>query len=238
MHAYSPILVPVVALVAWTILVMLWMFVARLRELPARSASRSAMIPRGARGVDLEGRRRRRRPVEIAQLQPSDGAADALLRDRADPRLDEFRRRHQLLAGVGLCRLPHPPQHGPGTVNVVLYRFACFALASFCLLGLTAHAGLRILHDCGIYRLKAGGELDVGRPAELADRLDPLQPIAAVGERLRIAREGRRVAADIRDPPRPLKRRAPATCSAAPARGGSRMTASNRFSSSGSSGRR
>ena len=29
---YSPILAPVVALVAWTLVVMLWMFVSRLRE--------------------------------------------------------------------------------------------------------------------------------------------------------------------------------------------------------------
>jgi hypothetical protein len=36
------------------------------------------------------------------------------------------------------------------TVNVVAYRFAIFALASLCLLGMTIHAGLRILHDCGI----------------------------------------------------------------------------------------
>ena len=47
---------------------------------------------------------------------------------------------------------------------------------------------------------EGGGQLDVGRPAELADRLDPVEPVAAVGQRLRIAREGRRVAADIGDP--------------------------------------
>ena len=36
------------------------------------------------------------------------------------------------------------------TVNVVRFRLAVFALASLCLLGLTVHAGFRILHDCGI----------------------------------------------------------------------------------------
>jgi hypothetical protein len=36
------------------------------------------------------------------------------------------------------------------TVNVVAIRFPLFALATFCLLGLTVHAGARILHDCGI----------------------------------------------------------------------------------------
>jgi hypothetical protein len=36
-----------------------------------------------------------------------------------------------------------------GTVNVVRYRLTLFSLASLCLLGLTVHAGARILHDCG-----------------------------------------------------------------------------------------
>jgi len=36
------------------------------------------------------------------------------------------------------------------TVNVVRFRLAVFALASFCLLGLTVHAGFRILHECGL----------------------------------------------------------------------------------------
>jgi hypothetical protein len=36
------------------------------------------------------------------------------------------------------------------TANIILYRFTVFTLASLCLLGLTVHAGARILHDCGI----------------------------------------------------------------------------------------
>jgi hypothetical protein len=36
------------------------------------------------------------------------------------------------------------------TINVVAIRFPIFLLASLCLIGLTTHAGLRILHDCGI----------------------------------------------------------------------------------------
>jgi hypothetical protein len=35
-------------------------------------------------------------------------------------------------------------------VNIVAIRFSIFALATVCLLGLTVHAGVRILHDCGI----------------------------------------------------------------------------------------
>ena len=36
------------------------------------------------------------------------------------------------------------------TVNIVAIRFPIFFLASLCLLGLTVHAGARVLHDCGI----------------------------------------------------------------------------------------
>ena len=34
------------------------------------------------------------------------------------------------------------------TINIVPIRFTIFFLATFCLLSLTVHAGLRILHDC------------------------------------------------------------------------------------------
>src|SRR3954451_9378279 len=53
MH-YSPILAPVVALVAWTLLVMLWMLVSRFSEF-RRLGITPEKIPDGARGVDLEG---------------------------------------------------------------------------------------------------------------------------------------------------------------------------------------
>jgi hypothetical protein len=36
------------------------------------------------------------------------------------------------------------------TINIVAIRFTIFLLASLCLIGLTTHAGLMILHDCGI----------------------------------------------------------------------------------------
>ncbi len=52
---YSPILVPVVALVAWTLLVMLWMLVARMGEF-RRLGVNFSNIPDGSRGVDMEGK--------------------------------------------------------------------------------------------------------------------------------------------------------------------------------------
>src|SRR5438309_11349246 len=52
---------------------------------------------------------------------------------------------------------------------------------------------------------EAGGKLDVGRPAKLPDGLDPQQSVAAIDQGPGVAREGRRVAADVGDP---LDRRA------------------------------
>ena len=70
------------------------------------------------------------------------------------------------------------------TINVVTWRFLVFTLASFCLLGLTTHAGLPS-STCGL-SAEARRKLDMGRPAELADRPDPVERIAAVGQHLGI----------------------------------------------------
>jgi hypothetical protein len=35
-------------------------------------------------------------------------------------------------------------------INIVAMRLLFFTLATLCLIGLTTHAALRILHDCGI----------------------------------------------------------------------------------------
>ena len=51
---YSPILGPVVALVAWTLVMLLWMAIAR-RTAFAKLGINSSTIPRGSRGVTLEG---------------------------------------------------------------------------------------------------------------------------------------------------------------------------------------
>ena len=149
MHAYSPILVPVVALVAWSILVMLWMFAARFAAFKKIGIT-LANAPRGGRGVDLEGR------VDAADQwkshnynhlmeQPTLFYAIALTLA-----LMSFGGgiNYWLAWGYVAFRILHSIVQSK--VYVVLYRFLFFALASFCLIGLTVHAGFRILHDCGI----------------------------------------------------------------------------------------
>ena len=52
---YSPLLAPVVALVAWTLVVMAWMAVTRFAAFRKMGIT-LGNIPAGSRGVDLEGK--------------------------------------------------------------------------------------------------------------------------------------------------------------------------------------
>src|SRR5829696_3446144 len=146
---YSPILGPVVALVAWTLVMLLWMAIAR-RTAFAKLGINWSTIPRGSRGVNLEGKA----PDETQwpshnynhlMEQPTIFYAIALTLALMD-----------FGGGINLWlawayvggRVVHSIVQC--TVNIVAIRFALFALASLCLLGLVVHAGARILHDCGI----------------------------------------------------------------------------------------
>src|SRR3954451_1018631 len=146
MH-YSPIVAPVVALVAWTLVVMLWMFVARFGAF-RKVGITLANAPRGGRGVDLEGR------VDAADQWKSHNYNHLM----EQPTIFYAIALTLALLGMGGginywlawgyvgFRVIHSLVQG--TVNVVRFRLALFGLASLCLLGLTVHAGARILHDC------------------------------------------------------------------------------------------
>jgi len=144
MHS-SPLLGPVVALVAWSIVVMIWMAVARFREFKRLGISRSS-IPNGARGSDLEGRAEPRAQWKAHNYmhlmeQPTIFYAIvfALILMGFDAPINVW----LAWTYVGL-RIVHSIFQS--TVNVVRYRMILFALSSFCLLGLTVHAALRLMH--------------------------------------------------------------------------------------------
>jgi hypothetical protein len=144
---YSPILAPVVALVAWTLLVMLWMLVSRFREF-RRLGITPEKIPNGARGVDLEGTAQpavqwKSHNYNHLMEQPTLFYAIALT--LALMGMGGGINYWLAWGYVGLRAVHSLIQC---TANVVRYRLAVFALASVCLLGLTVHAGARILHDC------------------------------------------------------------------------------------------
>jgi hypothetical protein len=146
---YSPILIPVIALVAWTLIVMLWMMVSRRRAF-AQLGINWGNIPRGSRGKDLDGR-----APDEAQW-PSHNYNHLM----EQPTIFYAIALTLALMGMGSginywlawgyvgFRVAHSIVQC--TVNIVAVRFALFALASLCLFGLTIHAVARILQDCGI----------------------------------------------------------------------------------------
>jgi hypothetical protein len=150
MHAYSPILAPVVALVAWTILMCLWMMVARFNHFRKIGVT-LGKIPRGSRGANLDA------SPDAAEAQWKSHNYNHLMEQPTIFYAVALSLAMMNFGGginywlawgyVGL-RIVHSLIQA--TVNVVLYRFTIFALATFCLVGLTVHAGFRILHDCGV----------------------------------------------------------------------------------------
>ena len=146
---YSPILAPVVALVAWTLVMMAWMAVTRFAAFKQMGINLDN-IPAGSRGANMECKA----PVEVMWKahnythlleQPNIFYAIAITLALMD-----FGGGINLWlawAYVGL-RIVHSLIQA--TVNIVKFRFPVFALASLCLLGMTLHAGLKLLHDCGL----------------------------------------------------------------------------------------
>jgi hypothetical protein len=148
MH-YSPILAPVVALVAWSLIMLGWLAIARRRAFAQMGISWST-IPRGSRGANLDGR-----APDGAQwpshnynhLMEQPTLFYAICLTLAFMSFGGGINYWLAWGYVGL-RVVHSIVQS--TVNIVAIRFSIFALATFCLLGLTVHAGLRILHDCGV----------------------------------------------------------------------------------------
>src|SRR5918993_1161401 len=136
---YSPILVPVVALVAWSLIIFVWMLIARGAAFRRMGVTLSN-IPRGSRGTNLDGRGEdeaqwkshnynhlMEQPtlfyaiaITLALMGMGDGINTWLAWGYVG-----FRVAHSLIQ----C-----------TSNIVQIRFPLFALASLCLLGLTVHA--------------------------------------------------------------------------------------------------
>ena len=146
---YSPILIPVVALVAWTLLIMLWMLVTRLGEFK-RLGVTLTNIPDGSRGVDLEGKADAKAQWKSHNYnhlmeQPTIFYAIAITLALMD---FGGGLNYWLAWGYVGFRVVHSLIQC--TVNTVRYRLALFSLASLCLVGLTVHAAARVLHDCGL----------------------------------------------------------------------------------------
>jgi hypothetical protein len=142
---HSQILAPVVALVAWTLVMMLWLYATRFPAMRRAGLSMKGRV--GTRGGALDGvvedqvqwkahnyNHLMEQPtlfyaiaISLALL----GAGDVWINVSLAWAYVGFRILHSLVQA---------------TVNVVIWRFIFFALASFCLIGLTVHAATRVLH--------------------------------------------------------------------------------------------
>ena len=146
---YSPILAPVVALVAWSLVVMVWMVVTRAAAMRKAGISLDK-VPPGGRGHQLDGvipdqTQWKSHNYTHLMEQPTLFYAIAI----ALALMDFGGGINYWLAWayVGLRVLHSIVQ---GTVNRLTLRTPLFALSSLCLLALTIHAALRIAHDCGL----------------------------------------------------------------------------------------
>ena len=135
----SPLLGPVVALVAWSIVMLFWLAIARAPQLRGRK------ISDGARGADLEREQpgRTHWPAHNYQHlmeQPTIFYAIvfALILMGFDAPINVY-----LAWGYVGFRILHSIFQA--TVNVVPVRFLLFLAATICLIGLTTHAALRLI---------------------------------------------------------------------------------------------
>lgn len=135
----SPLLGPVVALVAWSIVMLIWLAIARAPYVRGR-------LPNGARGADVE----REHPGQAnwpahnyqhLMEQPTIFYAIvfALILMGFDAPINVY-----LAWGYVGLRIVHSIVQA--TVNVVRIRFLIFLLATVCLVGLTTHAALELIH--------------------------------------------------------------------------------------------
>src|SRR3954464_12299324 len=145
---YSPILAPIVALVAWTLIMMAWMYAVRFPAMARKGISLKGRV--GSKGGDLDGvvePNVQWKAHNYAHLMEQPTLFYAIALTLALMGFGGGINYWLAWAYVGL-RLLHSLIQA--TVNVVTYRFIVFTVASICLLGLAVHAGVRILHDCGI----------------------------------------------------------------------------------------
>ena len=136
----SPLLAPVVVLVAWSIVMFFWLAIARAPQLRGRK------IPDGARGADIERADpgRSNWPAHNYQHlmeQPTIFYAIvfALILMGFDAPINVY-----LAWGYVGFRILHSIFQA--TINVVPVRFLLFLVSTLCLIGLTTHAAIFLLH--------------------------------------------------------------------------------------------
>ena len=141
MHV-SPLLGPVVALVAWSLVMYVWLYVARIGAM--RRAGISAKGMRGTRGLDGIIPDEANWPAHnYSHLMEQPTIFYAIVLALVLMRFDHPINLYLAWAYVAL-RVVHSLIQA--TVNIVTIRFAVFTLSSLCLIGLTMHAAIYLIH--------------------------------------------------------------------------------------------
>ncbi len=136
---HSPLLGPIVALVAWSLVMLIWLSIARAPYVRGH-------VPDGSRGADVE-RAHPGKPnwpahnYQHLMEQPTLFYAIvlALVLMGFDAAINVY-----LAWGYVVFRILHSIVQA--TVNIVRIRFTLFALSSLCLIGLTTHAAIYLIH--------------------------------------------------------------------------------------------
>ena len=141
---YSPLLGPVVALVAWTLVMLFWL--AIVRGLAAKRAGINLTAKRGGRGQQLEGvlPDQANWPAHnymhlMEQPTIFYAIVFALILMDFDASINVW-----LAWGYVAFRVLHSLVQA--TFNDVRVRFSLFLLSTLCLTSLTVHAALRLWH--------------------------------------------------------------------------------------------
>ena len=143
MH-HSPLIAPIVALVAWSLVMSIWMYAARLPAM--RRAGISLKGRRGTRGGALEGvipDEANWKAHNYAHLMEQPTIFYAIVIALI---LMGFDAAINVSSRVGLRGAADRAQPHPGDGDIVLYRFIVFTLSSLCLIGLTTHAAIFLIH--------------------------------------------------------------------------------------------
>ena len=139
----SPLLAPIVALVAWSLIMYIWMYAARLTAM--KRAGISLKGRRGTRGGALEGvipDEANWKAHNYGHLMEQPTIFYAIVIALILMGFDHPINVYLAWAYVGL-RVIHSLIQA--TANIVVYRFLVFTLSSLCLIGLTVHAAIFLI---------------------------------------------------------------------------------------------
>jgi hypothetical protein len=141
MH-HSPLLAPIVALIAWTLVMYIWLYIARIGAMRRKGISAKGM--RGTRGLDGIIPDEANWPAHnYAHLMEQPTIFYAIVIALILMGFDAAINVYLAWAYVAL-RVVHSLIQA--TVNIVLPRFIVFTLSSLCLIGLTTHAAIFLIH--------------------------------------------------------------------------------------------